>query len=105
MMCLEFLASFHPLRHAVGPSNIFPMQQHLNSFRKRTVSVLATLVLSASAAWAVNPFPVRDIRVEGLQRVEAGTVFASLPLKVGDTYTDEKGAAAIRTWCTRISAC
>ncbi len=72
------------------------MQQHLNSFRKRTVSVLATLVLSASAAWAVNPFPVRDIRVEGLQRVEAGTVFASLPLKVGDTYTDEKGAAAIR---------
>ena len=72
------------------------MQQHLNSFRKRTVSVLATLVLSASAAWAVNPFPVRDIRVEGLQRVEAGTVFASLPLKVGDTYTDEQGAAAIR---------
>jgi outer membrane protein insertion porin family len=47
-------------------------------------------------AWAVDPFTVRDIRVEGLQRIEAGTVFASLPLRVGDRYTDDKGAAAIR---------
>lgn len=37
-----------------------------------------------------------DIRVEGLQRVEAGTVFASIPVKVGDTYSDEKAAASIR---------
>jgi len=48
-------------------------------------------------AWAVDPFTVRDIRVEGLQRIEAGTVFASLPLRVGDRYTDDKGAAAIRS--------
>jgi len=47
-------------------------------------------------AWAVEPFTVRDIRVEGLQRVEPGTVFASIPVRVGETYTDEKGAAAIR---------
>ena len=50
----------------------------------------------ANAAWAVDPFTVRDIRVEGLQRVEAGTVFASLPVRVGDSYNDEKGSAAIR---------
>lgn len=47
-------------------------------------------------AWAVDPFTVRDIRVEGLQRIEPGTVFASLPLRVGDRYTDDMGAAAIR---------
>lgn len=47
-------------------------------------------------AWAVDPFTVRDIRVEGLQRIEPGTVFASMPLRVGDRYSDEKGAAAIR---------
>ena len=47
-------------------------------------------------AWAVDPFTVRDIRVEGLQRVEPGTVFASLPFRVGDLYNDEKGSAAIR---------
>ncbi len=56
---------------------------------------LAALALAAHA-WAVDPFNVRDIRVEGLQRVEPGTVFASLPVRVGDQYTDDKGAAAIR---------
>jgi outer membrane protein insertion porin family len=39
---------------------------------------------------------LKDIRVEGLQRSDAGTVFASLPFRIGDTYTDEKGAAALR---------
>ena len=50
----------------------------------------------ASQAWAVEPFTVRDIRVEGLQRVEAGTIFASLPVRIGDTYDDDKGSAAIQ---------
>src|SRR6478672_10389410 len=48
------------------------------------------------AGWAVEPFVLKDIRVEGLQRTDAGTVFASLPFRVGDTYSDEKGAAALR---------
>ncbi|ARU05785.1 outer membrane protein assembly factor BamA [Comamonas serinivorans] len=55
------------------------------------------MIFSAQAAWAVDPFTVRDIRIEGLQRVEPGTVFASLPLQVGDAYDDEKGASAIRS--------
>ncbi len=58
---------------------------------------VATLLIAASySAWAIDPFTVRDIRVEGLQRVEAGTVFISLPFQVGDTYNDDKAAAAIR---------
>ena len=48
-------------------------------------------------AFAGGPFQIRDIRVEGLQRVEPGTVFASIPMRVGDQYTEEKGAAAIRS--------
>ena len=57
--------------------------------------VLAGL-LHFGGAWAADPFVVADIRVEGLQRSDAGTVFASLPFRVGDNYTDEKGAAALR---------
>ncbi|MEY4363499.1 MAG: putative outer membrane protein insertion machinery protein Omp85, partial [Pseudomonadota bacterium] len=53
-----------------------------------------SITLQASAA---DPFVIRDIRVEGLQRVEPGTVFASISLRVGDEYTDEKGAAVIRS--------
>ncbi len=57
---------------------------------------MAAGLLLAQAAWAVDPFTVRDIRVEGLQRVEPGTVFASLPFRVGETYNDDKGSTAIR---------
>lgn len=68
----------------------------LQRARLRTLSTLVAAALASQMAWAINPFTVRDIRVEGLQRVEPGTVFGSLPLRVGDTYTDETGSAAIR---------
>jgi outer membrane protein insertion porin family len=55
------------------------------------------LLVLAGPAWAFQPFVVRDIRVEGSQRIEAGTVFSYLPVKVGDTLTDEKAAGAIRS--------
>ncbi|MCR4304195.1 MAG: outer membrane protein assembly factor BamA [Gallionella sp.] len=48
-----------------------------------------------SSAWAIQPFTVKDIRVEGIQRTEAGTVFSYLPVKVGDTMDDQQSAAAI----------
>ncbi|OGA23379.1 MAG: outer membrane protein assembly factor BamA [Betaproteobacteria bacterium RIFCSPLOWO2_02_FULL_67_26] len=54
------------------------------------------LALHAGATFAIEPFVIRDIRVEGIQRTEAGTVFSYLPVKVGDTLTDEKAAQAIR---------
>ncbi|MFG6448415.1 outer membrane protein assembly factor BamA [Roseateles sp. BYS180W] len=52
--------------------------------------------LYVGAAWAVDPFVLKDIRVEGLQRTDPGTVFASLPFRIGDTYSEDKGAAALR---------
>jgi outer membrane protein insertion porin family len=45
---------------------------------------------------AIQPFTVRDIRVEGVQRTEAGTVFTYLPVKVGETIDDDKAAAAVK---------
>ncbi|MBB3280334.1 Beta-barrel assembly machine subunit BamA [Mitsuaria sp. PDC51] len=59
------------------------------------LAVLAT-ALHAGSAWAAEPFVLKDIRVEGLQRTDPGTVFAALPFRIGDTYNDEKGAAALR---------
>jgi len=66
-------------------------------FKLKTLCALTGLWMAVQAAWAVQPFEVKDIRVEGLQRVEPGTVFASIPVRVGDTYNDEKGTAAIRS--------
>lgn len=53
-------------------------------------------LLFMSPAWAIAPFTVKDIRVEGIQRTEAGTVFSYLPVKVGETMNDEQAAVAIR---------
>ena len=71
--------------------NFFP-----NRFRLQHLCVLVAAAISSMSAWAVEPFKLKDIRVEGLQRIESGTVFASLPFRVGDMYNDESGAAAIR---------
>ena len=58
--------------------------------------VAACICLWVGVVHAFDPFVVRDIRVEGIQRIEAGTVFSYLPVKVGETMTDEKAAAAIK---------
>ena len=63
---------------------------------KRNLLLVICLFVLAQAAWAFDPFTVRDIRVEGIQRIEAGTVFSYLPVKVGETMTDEKASQAIR---------
>ena len=54
------------------------------------------LSVTAASAYATTPFVVRDIRLEGLQRVEPDTVFSYLPIKQGDTFTDDKASDALR---------
>lgn len=60
--------------------------------------LIAAAIASAFAlnAAAIDPFTVRDIRVEGIQRTEAGTVFNYLPVRVGDIFNDEKASASIK---------
>jgi len=52
--------------------------------------------MCAGQALAVSPFVVKDIRVEGIQRTEAGTVFSYLPVRVGETFDDNKSITAIK---------
>jgi len=54
------------------------------------------VVFFVSGVFAFEPFVVKDIRVDGIQRTEAGTVFSYLPVKVGESMTDEKAAQAIK---------
>src|ERR1700722_13518141 len=63
---------------------------------KRKTMAGLVLALFFSEAHAFEPFVVKDIRIEGIQRTEAGTVFSYMPIKVGDIMTDDKAAAAVR---------
>jgi outer membrane protein insertion porin family len=65
-------------------------------FFRRSLIGAAVLAMCAGHAFAVNPFVVKDIRVEGIQRTEAGTVFSYLPVRVGETFDDAKSIAAIK---------
>jgi len=59
-------------------------------------AVAAAVALLAASASAMEPFVVRDIRVEGIQRTEAGTVFSYLPIKVGDTLDEARASQAVK---------
>jgi len=67
--------------------------------RKRFLAVTACALLAAATGvfgQAFRSFVIKDIRVEGLQRTEPGTVFSYLPVKVGDTINEEKAQQALR---------
>ena len=56
----------------------------------------AIMALVVHAALAFEPFVVSDIRIEGAQRTEPGTVFNYLPVKVGERFTQEQSDEAVR---------
>ncbi|MDB5797272.1 MAG: bamA [Paucimonas sp.] len=78
------------------PFQRLPSSVSLSVPASRRIVAAAVLALCSSYALAIEPFVVKDIRVEGIQRTEAGTVFSYLPVRVGDTFNDDKGAAAIK---------
>src|SRR5438105_3740709 len=64
---------------------------------KRVAALILLAVLCGrDAQAAIDPFTVHDIRIEGLTRISAGTVFANLPVEKGDRVDAERAAAAIR---------
>lgn len=81
------------------------MPVSLDCFSARCRQLLSTLFVRALVllcfagpltANAFAPFVVSDIRIEGIQRTEAGTIFSQLPVKVGQKFTDELATEAVR---------
>jgi len=66
------------------------------TLRSKLALFISLLILSI-AAFAMEPFVIKDIKIEGLQRTEPGTVFNYLPVQVGDTMTEDKSSEAIKS--------
>ncbi|MDE0786392.1 MAG: outer membrane protein assembly factor BamA [Porticoccaceae bacterium] len=64
---------------------------------KQLLTGLILFILITSSGSYADEFQVLDIRIEGLQRVSAGTVFAALPISVGDTADDMAVREATRS--------
>jgi outer membrane protein insertion porin family len=82
--------------HFTRRASSSPLSTRPPRLRPTLLAAVLSTALVALPAGAVEPFVLKDIRVEGLQRTDPGTVFAALPFRIGDTYNDEKGAAALR---------
>lgn len=67
----------------------------INKIPKRALAACAS-ILFMPVAWALEPFTVREIRAEGLQRLDEGTVLTYLPLTTGDELNDITSRQAIR---------
>jgi outer membrane protein insertion porin family len=61
----------------------------------RIWGLLAALLYGAGAS-AIEPFRISEVRAEGLQRLEIGTVLSYLPLAAGDELNDQTSRQAIR---------
>ena len=68
-----------------------------------TARRLLSLALAAALSGPVlaqnyEPFTVTDIRVDGLQRISAGTVYTYLPVEKGDLLDRNRSTEAMRAW-------
>ena len=71
----------------------------MNNRTARTVARIVALIVALgifSTAQAITTFRVQDIRVEGLRRISAGTVFNYLPVRTGDQMDASLAARAVR---------
>lgn len=72
------------------------LRRSLARIRRRANALCVSLLLVPGLTFAAA-FQVEDVRIEGLQRVSAGTVFAALPVSAGDLIDDAGIGAAVQT--------
>lgn len=73
------------------------MSHPLLSFSLKPWVAVVSMALAANTAWAADPLSSKTSRSRGCSAWRRQQCFAPFPVKIGDTYSDERGAAAIRS--------
>ena len=60
------------------------------------VLIFSPVTVGAQSGGGALPFQVRDIRVEGLQRIPVERVYAELPIQPGDTVNRNDVVQAVK---------
>ena len=76
-------------------------QDKRNRSGRLLLAVIAMFSMSYPVSGLAEEFTVRDMRVEGLQRISEGTVFNYLPINVGDTIDEIRIQEAVRALYTQ----
>src|SRR5688572_7732694 len=90
--------AWFPEPHPPAPSRLFSGSKMTRLPVRRCLLALALAAALSGHAMAQNfeAFTVADIRVDGLQRISAGTVFSYLPVEKGDVLDRSRSTEAIR---------
>ena len=64
--------------------------------RSALLVAISVCAIEALLAQTIDPWIVRDFRVEGAQRISEGTIYNYLPINIGDTLDDQLVREAIR---------
>jgi len=67
----------------------------LSKYMKKCL-VMALILSWSTSVWSADPFVVQDIRVDGLQRIDEGTVYNEIPVTVGQTFSTDNSETLIR---------
>jgi len=62
----------------------------------KLLALLMMAILALPALVVADVFVIKDIRVEGIQRISAGTVFNHIPVKIGERIDSEQTSSIIR---------
>jgi len=62
----------------------------------KRIIVSVALLLITNISFAIEPFVISDVKVIGNGRLDQGTIFNYLPLKVGDEVDDEEARLSIK---------
>ena len=79
------------------PIKIRIIEDGLNILIKHYFLGLGLALMLLASTVSASTLQIEDIRIEGLQRVSAGTVFAALPISVGDVVDEAGVQQAIRS--------
>lgn len=63
---------------------------------KKAIFILVFVLSAFQAALAADSFVIKEIKVEGLQRINRGTVLNYLPVEVGDTFNPREAPEIIQ---------
>ncbi|MCP3670992.1 MAG: outer membrane protein assembly factor BamA [Gammaproteobacteria bacterium] len=68
----------------------------MSRINRKFITLIITAIFSLPAMVMAEAFVIKDIRVEGLQRISAGTVFNHIPVKIGERIQSEESSSIIR---------
>ena len=66
----------------------------IGTMKKLAIAFL--VILLSRVAYGADEFVITDIKINGIERLDEGTVFNYLPLKVGDELNDEEAQLSIK---------